>query len=122
MATNQALVNGTESNGNGLTTVTPQVHKPAAQVPPLTEELVDQLLAGRGLSGWLRAAKVARVLGFFSLYLFLDTYDVRADFNRRAVARLREMAGEQGRGAQFKAWTRAQLYVASDWFIRMLRY
>ena len=122
MATNQALVKRTESNGNGLTTVTPQVHKPAAQVPPLTEELVDQLLAGRGLSGWLRAAKVARVLGLFSLYLFLDTYDVRADFNRRAVARLREMAREQGRGAQFKAWTRARLYVAFDWFIRMLRY
>ena len=121
MATNQALVKRTESNGNGLTTVTPQVHKPAAQVP-LTEEWVDQLLAGRGLSGWLRAAKVARVLGLFSLYLFLDTYDVRADFNRRAVARLREMAREQGRGAQFKAWTRAQLYVAFDWFIRMLRY
>jgi predicted unusual protein kinase regulating ubiquinone biosynthesis (AarF/ABC1/UbiB family) len=122
MATNQALVKTIESNGNGLTTVTPQVPKPAAQVPPLTEEWVDQLLAGRGLSGWLRAAKVARVLGLFSLYLFLDTYDVRADFNRRAVARLREMAREQGRGAQFKAWTRAQLYVAFDWFIRMLRY
>jgi predicted unusual protein kinase regulating ubiquinone biosynthesis (AarF/ABC1/UbiB family) len=122
MATNQSLVKRTESNGNGLQAAAPQVHKPAAQVPPLTEELVDQLLAGRGFRGWLRAAKVARVLGLFSLYLFLDTYDVRADFNRRAVARVREMAREQGRRARFKAWTRAQLYGAFDRFIRVLRY
>ena len=122
MATNQSLVKRTESNGNGLQAAAPQVHKPAAQVPPLTEELVDQLLAGRGFHGWLRAARVARVLGLFSLYLFLDTYDVRADFNRRAVARVREMAREQGRRARFRAWTRAQLYVAFDWFIRVLRY
>ncbi|HZM97979.1 MAG TPA: AarF/UbiB family protein, partial [Pyrinomonadaceae bacterium] len=122
MATNQSLVKRTESNGNGLQAAAPQVHKPAAQVPPLTEELVDDLLAGRGFRGWLRAARVARVLGLFSLYLFLDTYDVRADFNRRAVARLRELAREQGRRAQFKAWTRAQAYVAIDRFIRVLRY
>ncbi|HEU5459607.1 MAG TPA: hypothetical protein VFU83_03900, partial [Pyrinomonadaceae bacterium] len=114
MATNQALVKRTEPNGNGLTATTPQVQKQTAQVPPLTEELVDELLAGRGFSGWLRAARVARVLGLFSLYLFLDTYDVRADFNRRAVARLREKAREQGRRARFKAWTRAQFYVAFD--------
>jgi predicted unusual protein kinase regulating ubiquinone biosynthesis (AarF/ABC1/UbiB family) len=122
MATNQSLVKRTESNGNGLQAAAPQVHKPAAQVPPLTEELVDQLLAGRGFRGWLRAARVARVLGLFSLYLFLDTYDVRADFNRRAVARVREMARQQGRRARFKAWTRAQLYGAFDRFIRVLRY
>jgi predicted unusual protein kinase regulating ubiquinone biosynthesis (AarF/ABC1/UbiB family) len=122
MATNQALVKTTEANGNGLTAAAPLVHKPAAQVPPLTEELVDELLAGRGFRGWLRAARVARVLGLFSLYLFLDTYDVRADFNRRAVARLQENAREQGRRAQFKAWIRAQLYVVFDLFIRVLRY
>ena len=122
MATNQALVKTTESNGNGLTAAAPLVHKQTAQVPPLTEELVDELLAGRGFRGWLRAARVARVLGLFSLYLFLDTYDVRADFNRRAVARLQENAREQGRRAQFKAWIRAQLYVVFDLFIRVLRY
>jgi len=122
MATNQALVKTTESNGNGLTAAAPLVHKQTAQVPPLTEELVDELLAGRGFRGWLRAARVARVLGLFSLYLFLDTYDVRADFNRRAVARLQENAREQGRRTQFKAWIRAQLYVVFDLFIRVLRY
>ena len=75
---------------------------PKQPVEPLTEEKVNELLAGRGLRGWLRAARVARVLGLFSLYLFLDTYDVRADFNRRAVARLRDLARQKGRAARIQ--------------------
>src|SRR5215211_8683281 len=98
MTNNQALIKRTDIQ------LAPPVPKPTAQVPPLTEELVDQLLAGRGFRGWLRAARVARVLGLFSLYLFLDTYDVRADFNRRAVVRLRDHVRQKGRSAQFKAW------------------
>src|SRR3954451_7121809 len=43
-----------------------------------------------GLRGWLRALNVGRVLGLLSLYLFLDSYDVRADFNRRMSSRRRE--------------------------------
>ncbi len=62
------------------------------------------------------------MLGLFSLYLFLDTYDVRADFNRRAVARLRDLARQRGRRARLKAWANAQLYAAFDRFIRVLRY
>jgi len=100
----------------------PQTSKQPAPVQPLSEELVDQLLAGRGLRGWLRAARVARVLGLFSLYLFLDTYDVRADFNRRAVTRFIELARHRGRGAQLKAWLIAQVSVLFDRFIRVLRY
>lgn len=100
----------------------PQPLKQTAPVQPLTEEMVDEMLAGRGFRGWLRAARVARVLGLFSLYLFLDTYDVRADFNRRAVTRLRELARQKGRRAQFSAWIKAQLYVTFDRFIRVLRY
>jgi predicted unusual protein kinase regulating ubiquinone biosynthesis (AarF/ABC1/UbiB family) len=92
------------------------------EVRPLTEEMVNELLRGRGLRGWLRAARVAGVLGLFSLYLFLDTYDIRADFNRRAVERFRERARERGRRAQFGAWVRAGLYSAVDLFIRVLRY
>src|SRR5678815_1872755 len=103
MTSNLALVKKTETNGNGLAVSVPQPKQP---VEPLTEEKVDELLSGRGFSGWLRAARVARVLGLFSLYLFLDTYDVRADFNRRNVTRLRELARQQGRQAQLKAWTR----------------
>ena len=121
MSTNQALIKRTPSNGNGLA-ATSQVQRQTAPVRPLTEEMVDELLDGRGLGGWLRAARVARVLGLLSLYLFLDTYDVRADFNRRAAARFRDLASGRGRGAQLKAWTNAQLYAAFDRFIRVLRY
>ncbi len=117
MTTNHALIK--RSDINQLPAQTP---KPAAPVQPLTEELVDQLLAGRGFRGWLRAARVARVLGLFSLYLFLDTYDVRADFNKRAVARMRDLARERGRRARFNAWFKAGFYSALDRFIRVLRY
>ncbi|HEX3250677.1 MAG TPA: AarF/ABC1/UbiB kinase family protein [Pyrinomonadaceae bacterium] len=123
MISNQALIKRSDVNGNGVVAATvPQTLKQPVQVQPLTEELVDQLLSGRGLRGWLRAARVARVLGLFSLYLFLDTYDVRSDFNRRSVTRLREIARERGRRAQLRAWIIAQLYVAFDRFIRVLRY
>ncbi len=112
----------TEVSSNGLKPVPAQPPKPAREVQPLSEEMVDELLAGRGVRGWLRAARVARVLGLFSLYLFLDTYDVRADFNQRTVTRLRDHARELGRRAQLKAWGWAQLYAAFDVFIRALRY
>lgn len=111
-----------EFNPNTQKLTLPPPPKPARDVKPLSDEMVDELLAGRGMRGWLRAARVARVLGLFSLYLFLDTYDVRADFNRRGVTRRRDLAREQGRLAQLKAWTWAQLYAALDLFIRGLRY
>jgi predicted unusual protein kinase regulating ubiquinone biosynthesis (AarF/ABC1/UbiB family) len=122
MSINQALVKRTNSNGNGLAVSTHPAPKPATQVPPLTEQMVDEILAGRDFRGWLRAARVARVLGLFSLYLFLDTYDIRADFNNRAVARQRERARGQGRKARFKAWVIAQLHIAFDRCVRALRY
>lgn len=122
MATNQALVKSTHLNGNGLAVAAQPAAKQASQVPPLTEELVDQILAGRDLRGWLRAARVARVLGLFSLYLFLDTYDIRADFNDRAVARKLELARGQGRKARFKAWASARFHAAFDRLVRALRY
>jgi predicted unusual protein kinase regulating ubiquinone biosynthesis (AarF/ABC1/UbiB family) len=122
MATNQALVKRDQSNGNGLAVSMQPAPKPATTVPPLTEEMVDAILAGRDVRGWLRAARVGRVLGLFSLYLFLDTYDIRADFNKRTVTRKRELAREQDRKARFKAWASAQLYVAFDRFVRALRY
>ena len=111
-----------EVNPNGQKPALPVSPKHTRDVRPLTEELVNEVLAGRGVRGWMRAARVARVLGLFSLYLFLDTYDVRADFNRRAVTRLRDLARDNGRLARLKAWTWAQLYAAFDLFIRGLRY
>ncbi len=122
MNTNQALVRTNHSNGNGLAVSAQPAPKPTTQVPPLTEAMVDEILAGRDLHGWLRAARVARVLGLFSLYLFLDTYDIRAEFNNRAVARQLARAREQGRKARFKAWATAQFHIAFDRFVRALRY
>jgi predicted unusual protein kinase regulating ubiquinone biosynthesis (AarF/ABC1/UbiB family) len=122
MNTNQALVRTDQSNGNALAVSAQPAPKQATQVPPLTEAMVDEILAGRDLHGWLRAARVARVLGLFSLYLFLDTYDIRADFNNRAVTRQRELARGLGRKARFKAWATTQLSIAFDRFVRALRY
>jgi len=121
MSINQALVKREPAAAVDLVP-TQSIHKPAEAVPELTEELVNQLLAGRGLRGWLRAAKVASVLGLLSLYLFLDTYDIRADFNRRTIDRLREKAREAGRIERLRLWTRSSLYEVLDRFIRVLRY
>jgi len=117
----QALVKHSSTNGHGLSVPAP-AHKQVAAVPPLTEERVNELLAGRGVQGWLRAANVARVLGLLSLYLFLDTYDIRADFNRRTIKRLREQAREGSRRQRLKAWFSSSLYEALDRLIRVLRY
>jgi len=59
-------------------------------VPAASNEEVPN--GGIGLQGWFRALNVGRVLGLFSLYLFLDGYDARANFNRRVASRLREEA------------------------------
>ena len=101
MAQSQALIRSSFSPARNGDAVAAQPAKvsPAAEKapPPLTDELVAQILHGRGLRGWLRLARVARVLGLFTLYLFLDTYDVRADFNRR-------MAQHRSNDAKSKGW------------------
>ncbi|MEP6719316.1 MAG: AarF/ABC1/UbiB kinase family protein [bacterium] len=88
---------------------------------PLTEELVNAILAGRGLRGWLRALRVAKVLGLFTLYLFLDTYDIRAAFNQRMEARKRDGNSPQQLMASLKARARAFALVCLDKTIRLLR-
>ena len=90
-------------------------------VAPLNDELVDNILAGRGVRGWLRAVRVAKVLGLFALYLFLDTYDIRADFNRRMEARRRDMIPLHGWLGGLKARTRAFAFASLDKTIRLLR-
>src|SRR5258706_5927131 len=90
MSSTQALIptlhagNG-DAIGRANTQLPPSSDKNDAK--PLTDELVAEILKGRGLHGWLRLARVARVLCLFTLYLFLDTYDVPAHFNRRMVGR-----------------------------------
>ena len=126
MTTNQALVKSAgatpHANGNAIAVSLPVTRQSPAEVPALTEEIVRKILAGRGLRGWLRAGRVTRVLGLFSLYLFLDTYDIRANFNRRTADRLRDQARAQGRIAQLKLRSRDLLYYALDRFIRVIRF
>jgi predicted unusual protein kinase regulating ubiquinone biosynthesis (AarF/ABC1/UbiB family) len=95
--------------------------KPGAAPLPLTDELVAETLKGRGLRGWFRLARVARVLGLFTFYLFLDTYDVRADFNRRMVERLHKEAASTNLTARIKARSRYILHTAFDKVIRLTR-
>jgi predicted unusual protein kinase regulating ubiquinone biosynthesis (AarF/ABC1/UbiB family) len=120
MTTNQALIKRpAASNETGRTT---EGHKTVAAVPPLTEDRVNELLVGRGFSGFLRAARVARVLALFSLYLYLDGYDVRANFKRKLSSKLQAEADEQGRWTQLKARMRSGFQVLFDRLIRVLRY
>ena len=122
MATTQALVRQQpSSNGQKSTAAVAIGPKQLQSPPPLTDELVDQLLAGRGLRGWLRAARVSMVLGLLSLYLFLDTYDIRADFNRRTIQKLRMLATQSGNRRRMKLWLHSWVYEALDRFIRVLR-
>lgn len=133
--TEQALVPtsglATASPANGGRLVKPDPAHPgeekkripdSAPVTPLSDELVDQILKGRGLRGWLRAANIGRVLGLLSLYLFLDTYDVRAKFNSRSTERKREEARGRGRKARFQEWSRELDRTVIDRLIRALRY
>ncbi len=128
MSTTKALVPAStpsSKNGDAISSVSPKASSSSVKnnsvAKPLTDELVAEILKGRGLRGWLRLARVARVLGLFTLYLFLDTYDIRADFNRRMVERLHEEAKPNTLGARIKARTRYLVHFAGDKLIRLLR-
>ncbi|HEX8847810.1 MAG TPA: AarF/ABC1/UbiB kinase family protein [Pyrinomonadaceae bacterium] len=82
----------------------------------------NEAISAHGLRGWRRTGKIARVLGLLSLYLFLDSYDIRATFNRRFSERKREEARQRGRIARFQEWTREVDRKILDRFIRVLRY
>ena len=129
MSIEQALVpiqRGTAGNGNGAAT-SAQVNsvsaplKTSAALEPLDDEMVAAILKGRGLRGWWHAARVARVLGLFTLYIFLDTYDVRAAFNRRTISRLLDEAKSGSFTARFKARCRQVLSLTLHNGIRLLR-
>ena len=86
------------------------------------EAFPEEAVKGHGLRGWLRAAKIGRVLGTLSLYLYLNDYDIRANFNRRMAARRREEARARGRIALFQEWSRDVDWRALDKLIRLLRF
>jgi predicted unusual protein kinase regulating ubiquinone biosynthesis (AarF/ABC1/UbiB family) len=79
-------------------------------------------ISAHGLRGWLRAFQVGRVLGLLTLYLFLDSYDIRATFTQRFSARKREEARKRGRRAQFQEWTRNIDRRFVDRLIRVIRF
>src|SRR5947209_4381462 len=136
MSIEQSLikVSAARGNGNGRADAV-SIALPLAQIagpangsgkhgnrkPALTDDLVAEILKGRGLRGWLRAANVARVLGLLSLYLYLDSYDIRANFNRRLAVRKREQARTSGRKARFKEWSRNGARGFLDKLTRALR-
>jgi predicted unusual protein kinase regulating ubiquinone biosynthesis (AarF/ABC1/UbiB family) len=82
----------------------------------------NEAISAHGWRGWRRAMQVARVLGLLSLYLFLDSYDIRATFNERFAQRKREEARTRGRIARFQEWTRNVDRRILDRFIRILRF
>jgi len=93
-----------------------------ARTPELSEELVAGVLRARKFRALIRAVQISKVLGLLSLYLFLDNYDVRADFNRRFAARRREDARTRGRVSFIKEWCRDLFRLALDKSIRFLRF
>ena len=130
MSAQQALIpvsarSAKNGNGNALAgpgdKVSPSFVKNDLGSLPLTDELVAEILKGRGLRGWLRLAQVARVLGLFTLYLFLDTYEIRADFNRRMVERIRDEAKAKSLTPRLKARFKELMSVAFDKIVRFMR-
>ncbi|HYN24385.1 MAG TPA: AarF/ABC1/UbiB kinase family protein [Pyrinomonadaceae bacterium] len=111
--------NSVSHNGGPTRSRPPRVDAPPA---PLNDELVDQILKGHGLRGWLRVANVSRVLGLLTLYLFLESYDIRSKFNRRTTERRREAARAGGRQAQFLQFCRGGVGRMLDTVIRVLRF
>jgi predicted unusual protein kinase regulating ubiquinone biosynthesis (AarF/ABC1/UbiB family) len=124
MSARNALVPITPSNGAG---VSPHGNgasaaKPSPAPEQLTDEKVDAILRGRGLRGWLRVANVARVLGLLTLYLFLDTYDIRASFKRRMAVRRREELQGGHWTRQLKTQFRDFVSLSLDRLIRVVRF
>jgi predicted unusual protein kinase regulating ubiquinone biosynthesis (AarF/ABC1/UbiB family) len=82
----------------------------------------NEAISARGWRGWKRVMQVARILGLLSLYLFLDSYDIRATFNERFARRKREEAQARGRIARFQEWTRNVDRRLLDRLIRLTRF
>jgi predicted unusual protein kinase regulating ubiquinone biosynthesis (AarF/ABC1/UbiB family) len=102
--------------------ITTSVTKSRSAPQPLSDEVVAEILKGRGLRGWLRLGRVARVLGLFTLYLFLDTYDIRATFNRRMAERQRNETEENDLIARLRRRYHDFQRVAFDKLVRLVRF
>jgi predicted unusual protein kinase regulating ubiquinone biosynthesis (AarF/ABC1/UbiB family) len=125
MNTSEALIpitNGHHATSRASVAVSIPVKPVGPPAPPLNDEFVNTILAGRGLRGWLRALNITRVLGLLSLYLFLDTYDIRANFNRRVRVRRREENTNQTWRARLRHRSHTFATIAFDKLVRLVRY
>ncbi|MDQ3908576.1 MAG: hypothetical protein M3268_09575, partial [Acidobacteriota bacterium] len=98
----------------------------SASIPPDSQSPAGGVsVAGRprmGWRGWLRALRIARVLGMLNLYLFLENYEAQAKFSARMSARRIEEARAEG-GAKLRRARRLELIRrAVDRLIRAVRY
>jgi predicted unusual protein kinase regulating ubiquinone biosynthesis (AarF/ABC1/UbiB family) len=122
---NGTVKNGAEAQARALPAASqsePTLHR-QAEIPRQTEENDFDEFEAQGWRAWWRLAQIARVLGTMSLYLFLNDYDIRADFNQRAAARRLEEARQGSRSDYFKAWARdLVLRRALDRLIRLVRF
>src|ERR687886_288416 len=103
---------GGSSNGNGHSrvelTLIPSTPPPAAsdvEAAALGDSLARPKMGWRG---WLRAWRIARVLGTLNLYLFLENYEAQAKFSERMSARRLEEARAEG-GARLRRAQRLEL-------------
>lgn len=87
------------------------------------ERAIARALAERsGPRAWWRVVRILWTLGWLALYLFLDSYDVRARYSQRLTARLHAEARARGRIAVFKSWARSFGRRVADLFIRTARF
>ena len=98
----------------------------APRALPASRDEISDVEAGeieaQGFAAWWRTAQIVRVLGTMSLYLFLNDYDIRADFNRRVSERKLGEARARGRSDYRKAWARdLVMRRALDKLIRLVR-
>lgn len=115
-----------DGNGNGaaVSSVVAKVSSAPRTSPgpePLNDDTVAAILKGRGLRGWWHAARVGRVLSLFTLYIFLDTYDIRAAFNRRKIERLLHEAKSGNLRVRLRARCRQFLSLTLHSAIRLIR-
>ncbi len=113
---NQSLVlRDIKTNGHSITISNNGAAK--ASPPPIEDKSTTE----KGWRGWLRFIHVARVIGVLTLYLFLDQYDFRYNFEKRNAEKRMKAAREKGRGAAFNEWSRNVDLWALDKLIRVVR-
>lgn len=120
-----ALSNGDSArvspDGNGKIAAQTTVAPSPFESRRLESQIAEADARARGWRGAWRTLQVARVIGLLTLYLYLDSYDVRAKFNRRMAERKLEAAGAEGSFALFKERVRDFFRLFFDKLVRLAR-